>query len=147
MFFSQLLIESYKANKTPKLSVIYFGPFFANLDASHRLIWGWNPTRFSPNVSQLSLSPNRIYLLHKPEYIHVVIEIKILLGFLVNNKKIFCKNGSVQDGRRLLFKNNTTIFKSNYSVRATLWSKDKFIYGHLNRGKLLCFALCWYETV
>jgi hypothetical protein len=49
-----------------------------------------------------------------------VIEMRILLGFLANNKKYFHKNGSVQDGRHLLFKNNSTIFKSNYSVRAKL---------------------------
>lgn len=36
--------------------------------------------------------PRRIYLLHKPELMQVVLEIKILLAFLVNNnKKKFCK--------------------------------------------------------
>lgn len=91
MFFSQLLIESYEANKTPKLSGIYFWPFFANLDTSHKLIWGWNPTIFSSFVPQ-SPPPRLIYLLHKPEHMQVVLEIKILLAFLVNNnKKNFCK--------------------------------------------------------
>lgn len=59
------------------------------------------------------------YLVHKPEHMQAVIEVRILLGFLANNTKI-CKNECVQDGRRLLFKNNRTIFKSNYSVRAML---------------------------
>lgn len=58
MFFSQLLIESYEANKTPKLSGIYFWPFFANLDTSHKLIWGWNPTIFSPFVPQSPPPPD-----------------------------------------------------------------------------------------
>ena len=59
--------------------------------------------------------------------------------------KYFYKNRSVQDGGHLLFKNNRTIFKPNYSAGLCLESKGKIVCVYLNEGSF-CVLLCFCSS-